>query len=69
MDKVVELAARYGVKFVRHGFDGFICHSPEQVAFHLDSALVRLTGRVGQRPLLEVTDSYKRTSRRWGSRP
>lgn len=69
MEKVVEFAARSGVRFIRHGSDSFICHAPEHVAFHLDNTLIRLSGKAGNRPLLEITDSYNRISRRWGARP
>ena len=69
MEAVVHNAWRSGVKFIRYGEDSFICQNPEQAAFHLDNTLLRLTGKVGSRPLLEVTDAFQRKSLRWGSKP
>jgi hypothetical protein len=68
LDEVVTQAKRRGVVLVRYGEAGFICAHPEQAAFYIDQTLVRMTGKTGFRPLLEVTDQYQRTDFRWGSK-
>jgi len=68
MDEVVTQAKRRGVNLVRYGEAGFICQHPEQVAFHVDNTLTRMTGKVGFRPLLQIMDQYQRTDFRWGSK-
>jgi hypothetical protein len=67
-DEVVTQAMRRGVVLVRYGEAGFICQNPDAAAFHIDNTLTRMTGKVGFRPLLEVTDQYQRTGHRWGSK-
>ena len=68
MDFVVTQANRQGVAITRYGHDSFICINPDTVAFHLDNALVRYTGKSGQRPLLEIKDIHQRQHLRWGGK-
>ena len=68
MDLVTTQANRQGVAITRYGHDSFLCINPDTVAFHLDNALVRYTGKSGQRPLLEITDIYQRKVIRWGGK-
>ena len=67
MDEVVVQAKRRGVSLVRYGEASFICQHPEQAAFYIDQTLVRMTGKTGFRPLLEIIDQYQRKDFRWGS--
>ena len=68
MDLVTTQANRQGVAITRYGHDSFLCINPDTVVFHLDNALVRYTGKSGQRPLLEITDIYQRKVIRWGGK-
>lgn len=68
MEAVVSQARRRGIVVVRYGTDGFITPAPDALVFTLDTALVRICNRSGQRPLLHVTDIYGRTHTRWGSK-
>jgi hypothetical protein len=41
--------------------------NPNALLFVLDTEIIQQTGKVGQRPLLEITDIYGRQHLRWGS--
>ena len=71
-DKVMHLAVREGlmrgVPMTRYGHDSFITGNPNATIFALDNAITRYSGRAGQRPLIEITDSYQRKHIRWGGK-
>ena len=67
MDHVVSRANMRGVQTARYGEGGFICINPNALLFVLDTEIIQQTGKVGQRPLLDITDIYGRQHLRWGS--
>ncbi|MDB4841490.1 hypothetical protein OAH73_02775 [Planktomarina sp.] len=67
MDHVVFRANMRGVQATRYGEGGFICINPNALLFVLDTEIIQQTGKVGQRPLLDITDIYGRQHLRWGS--
>lgn len=69
LDKVVKFAMQSACLLVRYGSDSFLCESPNICGFHINNTITRLSGKHGQRPLLEITDTYQRKEMSWGSAP
>lgn len=67
MDSVIKYASLSGCRLVPYGTDSFLCESPNQAAFHINNTITRLSGKHGQKPLLEITDRYQRKDFSWGS--
>lgn len=68
MDFALKQAFMMGVPMTRYGSDGFITGTPDPAIFAIDNAISRYSGRAGQRPLMEIIDSYKRQHIRWGGK-
>ena len=68
MDHVVCRAALRGIQAVRYDEGSFLTSNPDSLAMLIDSELVRLSGRSGQKPLLTITDTYGRSHKRWGGK-
>ena len=67
MDRVDHKANMRGLQTARYGDDGFICLNPDGLVFVLDTEIIQFTNKIGQRPLLNITDIYGRQHFRWGS--
>lgn len=67
MDSIVKFATQSGCQLVRYGKDSFLVGSANLAAFHIYNTITRLSGKYGQKPLLEITDSYQRKELSWGS--
>ena len=68
LDLVSDHALSRGIVAVRYGEASFLTANPDAVAATLDITLVRFTGKVGQRALLNITDTYGRKHTRWGGK-
>ena len=68
MNLIVSQGNMRGVALTRYGTDSFLAINPDAVTFTIDTTLVRYTGKTGQRPLLNITDTYQRQHLRWGGK-
>ena len=68
MDLIAEQGAARGISIARYGNDSFLTTQPDSVAQHIDTTLIRFSGKSGQRPLLNIIDTYQRTHIRWGTK-
>jgi hypothetical protein len=57
-----------GVAITRYGDDAFLSINPDVALFTIDNAILRYSGKSGQRVLMNVTDIYGRTHIRWGNK-
>ena len=68
MNLIEEQGNRRGVAISRYGEDAFLSVNPDAVLFTIDNAILRYSGKSGQRVLLNVVDIYGRTHLRWGNK-
>ena len=67
MDLIALKANMRGIQTIRHGHDGFLCINPDALLFVVDTTITQRTNRSGNRPLLNIKDTYGRTHVRWGT--
>ena len=69
MNRIVDQGFLMGHQLVRYRGCSFLTINGDACAFMIDQVILRMTGKVGLKCLLTVTDRYGRTSPRWGSFP
>jgi hypothetical protein len=69
MNRIVDQGFLMGHQLVRYRGSSFLTINGDACAFMIDQVILRMTGKVGLKCLLTVTDRYGRTSPRWGSFP